>query len=69
MYFRPLSIIVNFLCIMHLSFADDVQLEMSAPEKISNLLHSMQSCISDIKALASVNMLKLDNMTELMLVT
>ena len=34
------------------------------------LLHSMQSCISDVKAWATTNMLKLiDNKTELMLVT
>ena len=44
---------------------------MSAPpDRISELLHSMQSCISDVKAWATVNMLKLnDNKTELMLVT
>ena len=37
---------------------------------ISGLLHSMQSCISDVKAWATENMLKLnDNKTELMLVT
>ena len=44
---------------------------MSAPpDKISELLHSMQSCIGDVKAWATANMLKLnDNKTELMLVT
>ena len=44
---------------------------MSAPpDRISELLHPMQSCISDVKAWASANMLKLnDNKTELMLVT
>ena len=43
---------------------------MSAPPgRISELLHSMQSCISDVKAWATANMLKLnDNKTELMLV-
>ena len=57
--------------IIHHSFADDLQLQMSAPpDRISELLHSMQSCISDVKAWATANMLKLnDNMTELMLVT
>ena len=36
----------------------------------SELLHSMQSCISNVKAWATANMLKLnDNKTELMLVT
>ena len=35
-----------------------------------HILHSMQSCISDVKAWATVNMLKLnDNKTELMFVT
>ena len=44
---------------------------MSAPpDKISELLHSVQSCISNVKAWATENMLKLnDNKTELMLVT
>ena len=44
---------------------------MSAPpDKISELLHSIQSCISDVKAWATTNMLKLnDNKTEVMLVT
>ena len=53
--------------IIHHSFADDLQLQMSAPpDRISELLHSMQSCISDVEAWATVNMLKLnDNKTEL----
>ena len=44
---------------------------MSAPpDRISELLHSIQSCISDVKAWATENMVKLnDNKTELMLVT
>ena len=44
---------------------------MSAPpDKISELLHSIQSWISDVKAWVTVNMLKLnDNKIELMLVT
>ena len=57
--------------IIHHSFADDLQLQMSAPpDRISELLHSMQSCISDVKAWATANMLKInDSKTELMLVT
>ena len=56
---------------MHHSFADDLQLQMSVPPgEISELLHSMQSCICDVKAWATANMLNLnDNKTELMLVT
>ena len=44
---------------------------MSAPpDRISELLNSIQSCISGVKALATVNMHKLnDSKTELMLVT
>ena len=70
-YLRPLSAIINSHSIIHHSFADDLQLQKSAPhDKISELLHSMQSCISDVKAWATANMLKLNNnKTELMLVT
>ena len=70
-YIKPLSAIIDSHSIMHHSFVDDLQLQMSAPlDRISELLHSMQSCISDTKAWATVNMLKLnDNKTELMLVT
>ena len=71
MYIKPLSAIIVSHLIIHHSFANDIQLQMSAPpDKISELLHPMQSCISDVKALATGNMLKLnDNKTELMLVT
>ena len=57
--------------IIHHSFANYLQLQMSAPpDRISELLHSMQYCIGDVKAWATANMLKLnDNKTELMLVT
>ena len=44
--------------------------DVCSPDRISELLHSMQSCISDVKAWATANMLKLnDSKTELMLVT
>ena len=71
MYIKPLSAIIDSHSIIHHSFADDLQLQMSAPPgRISELLHSMQSCISDVKAWATANMLKLnDNKTEHMLVT
>ena len=70
-YIKPLSAIIDALSIMHHSFADGIQLQMSAPPyRISELLHSKQSCIGDVKACATANMLKLnDNKTELMLVT
>ena len=71
MYIKPLSAIIDSHSIIHHSFADDLQLQMSAPPyRISELLHSMQSCLSDVKAWATANMLKLhDSKTELMLVT
>ena len=71
MYIKPLSAIIDSHSIIHRSFADDLQSYMSAPpDRISELLHSMQSCISDVKAWATANMHKLnDDKTELMLVT
>ena len=51
MYIKPLSDIVDSHSIIHHSFADDLQILMSAPtDRISELLHSMQSYISDVKA-------------------
>ena len=71
MYVKPLSAIIDSHSVIHHSFADDLQLQMSAsPDRISELLHSMQSYISDVKAWATANMLKLNySRTELMLVT
>ena len=44
--------------------------DVCSPDEISVLLRSMQSCIGDVKAWATANMLRLnDNKTELMLVT
>ena len=70
-YIEPLSAIIDSHSIIDHSFSDDLQLHMSAPhDEISELLHSMQSCIGDVKAWATANMLNLnDNKTELMLVT
>ena len=60
MYIKPLSAIIDSHSIIHHSFADDLQLQMSAPpDRISELLHSMQSCISDVKVWATANMLNM----------
>ena len=49
MFTKPLSAIIDSHSIIHHSFADDLQLQMYAPpDRISELLHSMQSCISDV---------------------
>ena len=71
MYIKPLSAIIDSHSTIHHSFADDLQLQMSAPpDRISELLHSMLTCIGDVKAWATAKMLRLnDNKTELMLVT
>ena len=71
MYTKPLSAIIDSHSIIHHSFADDLQPQMPAhPDKISELLYSIQSCISEVKAWATVNMPQLnDNETELMLAT
>ena len=71
MYTKPLSAIIDSHSIIHHSFADDLQSQMSAHhDRISELLHSIKSCISDFKAWATAKMLKLnDNKTELMFVT
>ena len=50
-YIKPLSAIIASHPIIHHSFAEGLQLQMSAhPDIISELLHSMQSCIGDVKA-------------------
>ena len=65
MYIKPLSAIIDSHSIIHHSFADDLQLLMSAPhDTISEQLHAMQSCISDVKAWGTAYMPKLnDNKT------
>ena len=70
MYINPLPAIIDSHSIIHHSFADDLQIQMSAPpDRISELLHSMQSCVSDVNDWATANMLKHnDNKTELKLV-
>ena len=62
MYIKPLSAIINSHSIIHHSFADSLQLHMSAPpDRIPELLHSIQSCMSDVIAWANVNMPKLND--------
>ena len=70
MHTKTLSDFIDSHSIIHHSFADDFHFQMSAPpDRISGLLHSKQSCISDVKAWATGNMHKLNDKTELMLVT
>ena len=71
MHIRPFTAIIDSHSIIHHSFADDLQSQMPAtPVRISELHHSIQSCICDVKAWATANMLVLiDNETELMIVS
>ena len=60
MYIKPLPTIIDLCLITHHSFVDDMQLQMSASsDKVSKLLHPMQSCITVIKDWATANMLKM----------
>ena len=70
-YTIPLSAIIQTHSVLHHSYADDLQLQKSAPPRyISDLLSAMQLCIGDIKSWMTTNMLKLnDEKTELMLVS
>ena len=62
MYIKSVSAIIVSHSIIHHSFADVLQLQMTAtPDEISELLHPMQSCIRDVKAWATAKMLRLDD--------
>ena len=51
MYIKPLSAIIDSYSIIHHSFVDDLQLQMHAPpDRITELLHTMQSCMCDVNA-------------------
>ena len=70
MYIKHKTAIIDSHTVIHHSFADDLQPQMSAPpDEISELLQSLQSCVSDVKAWATANMLKLNDNTEFMLFT
>ena len=71
MYVKPLSAIIDSHSIIHHSFADELLLPMSAPnDKISELRHSMHSCISVVNDWATANLLEInDNETYIRLVT
>ena len=61
MYIKPLSAIIDSNSINQHSFADDLKLLISAPpEGLSDLLRSMQSCMCDVNAWATANMLNLN---------
>ena len=47
MYVKPLSAIIDSHSIIHQSFADDLQLQMSVPpDRLSELLHSIPGVLN-----------------------
>ena len=73
-YFSPCTLSLYLPLFIHIILRtihfDDLQLQLSAPDKISKLLHPMQSCVSYVNIWTTANMLKFnDNKTRLMLVT
>ena len=55
MYIKPLSAIIDSHSIIHHSFADDLQLQMSAPpDRISELLHSMKMKNENVLFLSAI---------------
>ena len=70
LYTTPLSTIIAKHSVLYHSYADDSQLQKSAPPpQVPELVQSMQSCITDIKSWMTTNKLKFsDDKTEVMLV-
>ena len=68
MHTKTLSTIIDAHFITHHSFADDLQSQLTVlPDKISKLLNSMQSRISDNRAwLTAKTHMRNDNKTALM---
>ena len=60
MHIKLLSNIMDSHSTTLYSFADDLRLYMSPPDKTSQLLPSMQSCISDMNAWAIIDMLMIN---------
>ena len=49
MYIKPLSAIIDSHSIKHHSINDDLQIQMSEPpDRISEILHAVLTCISDV---------------------
>ena len=64
MYLRSLSTIIHSHSITHHSFADIVHIcKFALPDKISELLHSMLSCMNYAKDWASANALRINDET------
>jgi hypothetical protein len=71
LYTKPLTSIIKRHSVTPHSFADDSQLQRSAPpNEIPQLIASMQDCISDVRSWMNSNQLKLnEDKTEVMIVS
>ena len=69
LYTTPLSDIIANHSVKHQLFADDTQLQKSAPlSEVTNLTKELNPCTNDIKTLMTENQLKLnDDKTEAVL--
>ncbi len=70
LYTHPISEIVSYHSLSHHSFSDDNQLYKSGNiTQLPEIIHSTQSCISDVKAWMTNNQLQLNNdKTEMILI-
>ena len=70
LYTHPISEIVSYHSLSHHSFSDDNQLYKSGNiTQLPEIIHSTQSCISDVKAWMTNNKLQLNNdKTEVILI-
>ena len=71
LYTAPLSTVIEKHSVLYHSYADDSQLQKSAPpHQIPDLFLFMQKCTDDIESWMTLNNLKLnDNKTEAMIVS
>ena len=62
LYTAPLSDVMDSHSVLHHSFADDTQLQKSAPpQQVNELIQSMQQCVHDVKSWMIHNKLKLND--------
>ena len=67
----PLSDVMDSHSVLHHTFADDTQLQKSAPpQQVDGLIQSMQQCVHDVKSWMTHNKLKLnDDKTEALIIS
>ena len=70
LYTHPISEVVSYHSLTHHGFSDDNQLYKSGNiSQLFEIIHSAQSCISDVKAWVTNNQLQLNNAkTEMILI-